>query len=229
VYRLLLARYCGHEGDGILRIRLTRARLVALIVVTALATAGLAVAVTDSVYTDASGAFSGCVTPSNGNLRLQTPGAACKASEIAVTWNEQGPRGERGAQGPQGIPGEKGDRGLQGPPGEGITSLNDLVGKPCTSKGVEGSMRLHESFSYSMTVLCQIRDPLEPNDTVETASRLEWGVRCCIQDRTAIADTPTIAPVGEVDWFVVRTENPAKGIYITGYSPALGKVRYDVF
>lgn len=105
-----------------MRVRFTRVRLAVLVGVGTLSTAGAAVGLTAIVYTDAGGAFHGCVAP-NGSLRVVVPGTACKAKETAITWNQTGPQGVPGAPGAQGPPGElgaKGDpgqAGLQGPAG----------------------------------------------------------------------------------------------------------------
>jgi hypothetical protein len=55
------------------------------------------------------GVISGCYAKAGGDLRvIDASSSSCKSNEIALEWNQQGPRG------PQGEPGPKGE---QGPPG----------------------------------------------------------------------------------------------------------------
>lgn len=58
-----------------------------------------------------------CYNKVNGQLRKVASVDECKPSEIALTFNQQGPRGPQGPKGDQGIQGPKGDTGLQGPQG----------------------------------------------------------------------------------------------------------------
>ena len=102
------------------------------------------------------GLVQGCYQKNNGQLRVVETAGDCEPSELALSWNQEGPKGdkgdvgptgpqglpgqqgERGAQGEQGIPGPKGDKGDQGPPGPPgsgggeLSSLDDLDGVPCT-------------------------------------------------------------------------------------------------
>jgi len=82
-------------------------------------TASVAVGTTliTSAYTDANGAYHGCVNATNGNLRIVVPAGACKDQEVAIQWNQTGPQGAQGIQGIQGLKGDKGDTGTQGPAG----------------------------------------------------------------------------------------------------------------
>jgi Collagen triple helix repeat (20 copies) len=90
---------------------------------TALATGGLGIIGADGV-------IHGCYQTEQGMLRVVPAQRECRASELAIRWNEQGPQGERGLQGergpvgpegpvgPQGEPGAKGDTGATGAQGE---------------------------------------------------------------------------------------------------------------
>jgi len=104
-----------------LTFRLTRTRVLLVVVVTALVSAGIAVAVTGNSYTDAAGVYHGCVNSVNGNMRVVLPTDTCKNNEVAIDWNQQGPeglQGPKGDTGPKGDKGDKGDTGLQGPKGD---------------------------------------------------------------------------------------------------------------
>jgi hypothetical protein len=65
------------------------------------------------------GEIHGCYKASNGSLRVidSAMGETCGNSEMAVSWNQQGPQGEQGPAGPQGEQGPAGPQGEQGPQG----------------------------------------------------------------------------------------------------------------
>src|SRR5215208_181318 len=60
-----------------------------------------------------------CVNPSSGDMKLVqgTAASPCKGQEQLVTWNVQGPKGDKGDAGPKGDKGAPGDRGPAGAPG----------------------------------------------------------------------------------------------------------------
>ena len=93
----------------------------AVAAVGAAAVAAVGGAAVTSAFTDASGAYSGCVNGGSGLLRVVAPGAACKGNETAIRWSERGEQGERGPAGPAGPSGPQGERGfpgMQGPKGD---------------------------------------------------------------------------------------------------------------
>jgi hypothetical protein len=102
----------------------------------ALLAGGVAFAtLTTNGYTDADGAYHGCVGTSSGLLRVLGPGQACREGETAIDWSQVGPQG---AQGPQGVPGPQGLRGDQGEQGEpGAAGAPGPQG-PQGSKGEQG-------------------------------------------------------------------------------------------
>lgn len=58
---------------------------------------------------------------SHGEVRFVAAAADCKKQETAISWNQQGVKGETGPQGPKGdtgAPGAKGDTGPHGPKGD---------------------------------------------------------------------------------------------------------------
>src|SRR5690242_7827860 len=94
----------GSALRAIAALRRRSLRLAALTVVVLVATAGVAVATTalTNSFTDAGGAYHGCVSNASGVLRVVAPGAPCRPDETAITWNQQGPKGDVGPQGPAG-------------------------------------------------------------------------------------------------------------------------------
>ena len=86
---------------------------------------GLALAlVGGSAITFAAAASTGviyaCVNNSSGTIHVVSSADTCSANEVALAWNQQGPKGDAGPQGPKGDTGPqgpKGDTGPQGPTG----------------------------------------------------------------------------------------------------------------
>ena len=116
-----------------LRFRVTRKRVATFTVGVALVATGAAIGVTSNVYTDANGAYKGCVDKSGGNLRVLTPtGQTCRNNEIAIDWNQVGPQGPQGIQG---LKGDKGDTGDIGP--QGTQGIQGIQG-PKGDKGDKG-------------------------------------------------------------------------------------------
>jgi hypothetical protein len=83
-----------------------------------LVAAGLAAAVVGGVSYAAipasNGKINGCYETQSGLLRVIDAGKTCRQLETPISWNQQGPKGDRGEIGQ---PGPKGDAGLMGPPG----------------------------------------------------------------------------------------------------------------
>ena len=86
---------------------------------------GLALAlVGGSAITFAAAASTGviyaCVNNSSGTIHVVGGADTCSMNEVALAWNQQGPKGDAGPQGLKGDPGPqglKGDTGPQGPTG----------------------------------------------------------------------------------------------------------------
>ena len=68
---------------------------------------------------DANGVIQGCYTKVGGVLRVidTTKGQKCTDAEVAISWNQKGPKGDTGPAGPAGAAGPKGDTGATGPTG----------------------------------------------------------------------------------------------------------------
>jgi hypothetical protein len=104
---------------------------------------------------DSAGVIHGCYTNRGGILRVIDPsaGAKCTSLETALSWSQQGPRGNTGAQGPAGPQGAQGPQGQAGT----IGRLDDLEGIPC--KGVNSKpANVHLSYGTGIeapvTLLC---------------------------------------------------------------------------
>jgi hypothetical protein len=69
----------------------------------------------------AGGVISGCYDKQSGQMRIyDTAGGlpkGCGKSEMAISWNQQGPKGDKGDTGPQGPAGPTGPAGPAGPTG----------------------------------------------------------------------------------------------------------------
>jgi hypothetical protein len=89
-------------------------RRLALVAVMALVAAGIGYA----AIPDSSGVIHGCYSTKNGALRVIDSAAKCANGEVALNWNQQGPKGDLGATGPQGPKGDTGTTGPQGPKGD---------------------------------------------------------------------------------------------------------------
>jgi hypothetical protein len=88
-------------------------RRLALVALLALVGAGIAYA----AIPDSGGVIHGCYSTKNGALRVIDSAAKCANGEVALNWNQQGPRGNPGPTGPQGPKGDAGAAGPQGAPG----------------------------------------------------------------------------------------------------------------
>lgn len=116
-----------------------------------------------------------CAQKETGQLRLSKDGS-CGPAENAVSWNQQGPAG------PPGPPG-----------GAGITSIDDLVGTPCTLAGRHGALYFiggNGTTDFQRFPQCVMPDGSEPNETRETAAPYSSMFR-------------TIDPAGDEDWFSI--------------------------
>jgi hypothetical protein len=80
--------------------------------------------------------INGCYQKSEGNLRvLDSATAACRPSELPISWNQAG---LQGAQGPKGDRGDTGARGSQGEPGPQGAKGADGAAGPTGAKGDKG-------------------------------------------------------------------------------------------
>ncbi len=117
--------------------------LMALLVVTAVATAGVP---------DEQGVIHGCFKEANGSLRIVDTPDECQKNEHYISWNQVGPEGAQGppgpqgaigVEGPQGPPGPQGATGSEGPQGPpGPATPTALAGADCEFDGQPGSIHL---------------------------------------------------------------------------------------
>lgn len=117
--------------------------LLAGVALGALVAGGVAYAVTPATK----GTVQACYASSNGLIRVLEDGQACRANEVAISWNKKGEKGDPGSQGPpgaQGPVGEQGPAGEQGAPGEpGAAGLQGEPGPagpagPAGENGADG-------------------------------------------------------------------------------------------
>lgn len=97
----------------------SRKRIAALPLVVALtAVVVLAGGIVAASIPAADGTINGCYQKNNGQLRVVESADKCNPSELALTWQQQGPQGPEGPAGPQGPEGQQGPAGAStaGPP-----------------------------------------------------------------------------------------------------------------
>jgi hypothetical protein len=107
---------------------------LALVAVLALVGAGIAYA----AIPDSSGVIHGCYATKNGALRVIDSAAKCATGEVALNWNQQGPKGDTGATGPQGPKGDPGATGAQGPKGDAGPAGPQGAAGPAGAQGAKG-------------------------------------------------------------------------------------------
>lgn len=72
-----------------------------------------------------------CVKKGSGTIKVFLEPTECKNNEIAITWNEIGPKGDKGdpgSQGPPGLIGPQGDQGIAGD--QGLQGDQGVAGDP---------------------------------------------------------------------------------------------------
>jgi len=151
-------------------------RAAALLVAGAVLAAGGTFAY--AAATDSGTVFHGCVSTRNsdrGALRLIDPATdSCKKTEVAVSWNEQGPPGDPGPAGPAGPQGPQGPKGDPGAAGS-------LAGAPCDTgdpNKPDGRVSVAvDSSSGAMSLTC-VSASTNPTLTVALAHSAD-GARFC--------------------------------------------------
>jgi len=118
---------------------------------------------------DSSGQFHGCVNSRTGVLRIIDPAKTGFAgqcitqehAETAITWNQTGPQGPAGLQGPKGDTGApgpqgpKGDTGSQGPQGaQGPAGPSNLVTTGFPVVGVGTTTTLVDRNGITVDAVC---------------------------------------------------------------------------
>ena len=79
-----------------------------------------------------------CINPA-GKVRIVDGPDECRPNETLLSWNQVGPRGDTGEQGPQGEPGADGATGPAGPPGaDGADGATGPAGPP-GADGADGA------------------------------------------------------------------------------------------
>ena len=189
---------------------------------------------------DSAGVFHGCVNIATGVLRLlpntqPAPYNNCLTpsvisanrlptalTEVAVSWNEQGPPGQAGtpgspgatgatgAQRPAGPQGEKGDKGDTGPAGPAgpagtVASFDDLNGLPCTRNGSAGTIAITYNSSGVATITCALPPPTPPaelpSDGFPSVAALARNLGTISCGQSLQVNGATGDPIGVADWF----------------------------
>jgi hypothetical protein len=107
--------------------------LVATLAVAALAGAG---SIAWASIPDGKGVVHGCYAKLGGALRVidTAKNQVCGGSELAVTWNQKGPTGSKGATGGAGPKGTTGAKGPTGPSGSAIVARIRSTGAQATTQ-----------------------------------------------------------------------------------------------
>jgi len=113
---------------------------------------GGALAATGFIGTD--GRIHGCVVSKTGQLTVVKPDRKCNKSQIAIAWNQRGPRGRTGPQGLMGLQGLKGEQGTQGQPGPtfAAASTTNSPSTPPASPDESSSVATSYGRSFSFTL-----------------------------------------------------------------------------
>jgi hypothetical protein len=161
------------------------APLVAALLASVAATAGLAYAAGDSPST-----INACRTKILGYVRVVTTTAKCRRTELPLSWNTIGPKGDAGPagpvgpagpsgpagpagpQGPEGSPGGAGPPGPPGPPGPKgdpgapLESIGELSGLLCTKHdGTDGETMVDVADDNTITITCVADEEPPPPPT----------------------------------------------------------------
>jgi hypothetical protein len=87
------------------------------------------------------GVIDGCYQTADGVLRvIDSAAQTCRTSETAISWNQlgrPGPKGATGDQGPQGSQGPPGQDGADGQDGVSVTTAAEGAGTNCAAGGVQ--------------------------------------------------------------------------------------------
>jgi len=146
---------------------------------TSLAGAGLiaiglgGLAVAGGIAPDANGVIHGCHNLTNGALRVVAAGDACKNSEEALSWNQQGVPGPTGNPGPTGAQGPVGAQGLSGADGrDGSDGADGTAGAPGATgpAGPAGADGQAGPAGPAGPAGAVAPPPSDPYDTGETSS-----------------------------------------------------------
>ena len=95
-----------------MKLRLNASSIAVGLAIGALAAGGITYAAANTSGTT----INACQSKSTGALRVLSTGA-CKSTEVAISWNSQGPQGSPGDTGQQGVAGPQGAPGSVGPAG----------------------------------------------------------------------------------------------------------------
>lgn len=146
-----------------------------LLIATAAGMVVLAGGVAVAAIPDSGGIIHGCYGKAFGGLRVidTAKTSNCGPGEVALNWNQQGPKGDTGPQGPigpkgdagaQGAAGPKGDTGLQGPigPSDGYIARHPNEAISVAGDGQDVVSLSVRAGSYMITAKANIQNQ-DPN------------------------------------------------------------------
>jgi hypothetical protein len=147
------------------------------------------------------GVIHGCY--SNGSYQgqhaLTLTDGTCPAGTTAISWNQQGPKGDTGAQGPQGVKGDtgaqgpqgvKGDTGPQGPQGvKGDTGPQGPQGAPGSGANVSFYTVPVETAGGDAEATCNAGDHATGGGGWGTSGA--FGGRTTVQESYPVGNPPT--------------------------------------
>jgi collagen triple helix repeat protein len=174
---------------------------------------------------DASGVLHGCYQMSDGQLRIiDSAVGGCRASELAVQWNQQGP------QGPIGPPGPQGPQGVQGP--KGLTGATGPQG-PAGPPGPAGSSTLlyawvtEHGFIVAQNGLTNYEHPGEGHYWLSFAGH---NVTTCVAVPTVVHPANVPSDLYDPAFARINADYPSSDtIHVETYNVAAvgGKFHYD--
>ena len=159
------------------------------------------------------GVIHGCYKKRTGALRVVDEGTACKAKEIAISWNQQGPTGPRGEAGGSGQ-GARGNTGATGSTGAtGATGAAGSTGPPGPpgppgAAGANGTAVAYARVDFNGTVT-NGKDIATANISKQTPFGPGGLALYCFGGLTFTVNNVQVTPVIQYDPFVTVPANAA--------------------
>lgn len=188
----------------------------------------IGVAAVYATIPDSSGLIYGCYEKNTGNLRaIDKSVSSCRATEIALNWNQTGPAGlpgPPGPSGPQGPQGVQGPSGPSGPPGPShvyytfIDQVGNLPGLFIDGPAVLASVTVPPG-TYLVDAMCPVVSPIGSPSLPEIA--LSVAPQDPISQHFAFVTLPAAASA-TLTVFDVVTVPVTSTIQVAGWAAARG-------